>query len=69
MRLNTDNKGGMPVRFDQIGELEARIRPFNWHFEWLFPGKDILELMPVLQEDQGAAVDRPLRLSAGEGHA
>ena len=49
VRLNTDNKGGMPVRFDQIGELEARIRPFSWHFEWLFPGKDIIELMPVLK--------------------
>jgi predicted TIM-barrel fold metal-dependent hydrolase len=47
VRLNTDNKGGMPIGFDQIGELEARIRPFNWHIEWLFPGKDIVELMPV----------------------
>jgi predicted TIM-barrel fold metal-dependent hydrolase len=48
VRLNTDNKGGMPVSFDQIGKLEDRIRPFGWHFEWLFPGKDIIELMPVL---------------------
>ena len=49
VRLNTDNKGGMPIGFDQIGELEARIRPFSWHIEWLFPGKDILELMPVFK--------------------
>ena len=47
MRLNTDNKGGMPIGFDQIGELEARIKPFGWHIEWLFPGKDIVALMPV----------------------
>jgi predicted TIM-barrel fold metal-dependent hydrolase len=47
VRLNTDNKGGMPIELNRIGELEARIRPFGWHFEWLFPGKDILELMPV----------------------
>jgi len=47
VRLNTDNKGGMPIALDQIGELEARIRPFHWHIEWLFPGKDIVELMPV----------------------
>jgi 2-pyrone-4,6-dicarboxylate lactonase len=47
VRLNTDNKGGMPIGFDQIGELEARIRPLGWHIEWLFPGKDILDLMPV----------------------
>ena len=49
VRLNTDNKGGMPIGFDQIGELEARIRPFGWHIEWLFPGKDIVQLMPVLK--------------------
>jgi 2-pyrone-4,6-dicarboxylate lactonase len=47
VRLNTDNKGGMPIGLDQIGELCARIRPFGWHIEWLFPGKDIVELMPV----------------------
>jgi predicted TIM-barrel fold metal-dependent hydrolase len=50
VRLNTDNKGGMPIALDQIGELEARIRPFGWHIEWLFPGKDILELMPVFEK-------------------
>ena len=49
VRLNTDNKGGMPIEFSQIGELEARIRPFGWHIEWLFPGKDIVELMPVFR--------------------
>jgi 2-pyrone-4,6-dicarboxylate lactonase len=47
VRLNTDNKGGMPIGLGEIGELEARLRPFGWHIEWLFPGKDILELMPV----------------------
>ena len=49
VRLNTDNKGGMPVEMDTIPELEARIAPFGWHVEWLFPGKDILELMPVFK--------------------
>ena len=47
VRLNTDNKGGMPIAFDDIPELSARIRPFHWHLEFLFPGKDIIELMPV----------------------
>jgi predicted TIM-barrel fold metal-dependent hydrolase len=50
VRLNTDNKGGMPITLDRIAELEARIQPFGWHIEWLFPGKDILELMPVFQK-------------------
>ncbi|MBX6426900.1 MAG: amidohydrolase family protein [Variibacter sp.] len=47
VRLNTDNRGGMPIDVGRIGELEARIRPFGWHIEWLFPGKDIIDLMPV----------------------
>jgi predicted TIM-barrel fold metal-dependent hydrolase len=47
VRLNTDNKGGMPIAISQIPELAARIRPFGWHIEFLFPGKDIVELMPV----------------------
>ena len=47
VRLNFDNKGGMPIGIAQIPELAARIRPFGWHLEFLFPGKDIVELMPV----------------------
>jgi len=50
VRLNTDNKGGMPIGFDEIPKLEARIKPLGWHIEWLFPGKDILELMPVFKK-------------------
>jgi predicted TIM-barrel fold metal-dependent hydrolase len=49
VRLNTDNKGGMPISFDDIPELSARIKPFGWHLEFLFPGKDIVELMPVFR--------------------
>ncbi len=49
VRLNTDNKGGMPVEIDQLPELAARIAPFGWHFEFLFPGRDILDLMPVFE--------------------
>jgi 2-pyrone-4,6-dicarboxylate lactonase len=47
VRLNTDNKGGMPIEMKAIPELAARIAPFGWHIEFLFPGKDIIELMPV----------------------
>jgi 2-pyrone-4,6-dicarboxylate lactonase len=47
VRLNTDNKGGMPMEMKDIPELAARIAPFGWHIEFLFPGKDIIELMPV----------------------
>jgi 2-pyrone-4,6-dicarboxylate lactonase len=47
VRLNTDNKGGMPITMNEIPDLAARIAPFGWHIEFLFPGKDIIELMPV----------------------
>lgn len=50
VRLNTDNKGGMPIGFDEIPTLEAKLKPFGWHIEWLFPGKDILDLMPILKK-------------------
>ena len=50
VRLNTDNKGGMPIGFDRIDALEARIKPFGWHVEWLFPGTSILDLMPVFDK-------------------
>jgi hypothetical protein len=50
VRLNTDNKGGMPIAMSQIPELAARIAAFGWHIEFLFPGNDIVELMPVLAE-------------------
>jgi len=49
VRLNTDNKGGMPFGMDQIPELAARIAPFGWHFEFLFPGRDILDLMSIFE--------------------
>lgn len=49
VRLNTDNKGGMPLEMNQIPELAARIAPLGWHVEFLFPGKDILDLMPVFR--------------------
>src|SRR5262249_39901018 len=47
VRLNTDNKGGMPIGLSEIAQLAGRIAPFGWHIEFLFPGRDILELMPV----------------------
>jgi predicted TIM-barrel fold metal-dependent hydrolase len=48
VRLNTDNKGGMPIEMSAIPDLAARIAPFGWHIEFLFPGKDIIALMPTL---------------------
>jgi predicted TIM-barrel fold metal-dependent hydrolase len=58
VRLNTDNKGGMPIGAGDIPELAARIRPFGWHLEFLFPGRDIVGLMPVL-----AALEVPVSIA------
>ncbi|HKD26394.1 MAG TPA: amidohydrolase family protein [Xanthobacteraceae bacterium] len=58
VRLNTDNKGGMPIEFTAIPDLAARIAPFGWHIEFLFPGSDIIALMPTL-----AAVTVPISIA------
>jgi len=58
VRLNTDNAGGMPIEIAAIPELAARIAPLRWHIEFLFPGKDIIELMPIL-----AAVTVPISIA------
>ncbi|HMA69911.1 MAG TPA: amidohydrolase family protein [Xanthobacteraceae bacterium] len=57
VRLNTDNKGGMPIEMRAIPELAMRIAPFRWHIEFLFPGKDIIALLPTL-----AAVKVPISI-------
>ncbi len=48
VRLNLDNKGGMPLELTEISKLEDKIKGFGWHLEYLFPGKDIVELESVL---------------------
>ena len=42
-----DNIGGMPIGLDEIPTLEARIKDLGWHVEYLFPGKDIVELAQI----------------------
>ena len=50
VRLNMDNIGGMPIGLDEIPTLEARIKDLGWHVEYLFPGKDIVELAPIFKK-------------------
>ena len=47
VRLNTDNKGGMPLEMADIPELADRVGELGWHLEFLFPGSHIIDLMPV----------------------
>jgi predicted TIM-barrel fold metal-dependent hydrolase len=47
VRLNTDNKGGMPLEMADIPRLADRIGELGWHVEFLFPGSHIIDLMPI----------------------
>ena len=49
VRLNTDNAGGMPIDWSDVPRLGDRIRPLGWHAEFLFPGDDLGELLPIFQ--------------------
>jgi len=48
VRLNTDNAGGMPIDWDELPGLCRRIAPMGWHVEFLFPGRDMVELAPLV---------------------
>jgi predicted TIM-barrel fold metal-dependent hydrolase len=38
------------MEFSDIPELVAKIAPFGWHIEFLFPGKDIVEIAPIISK-------------------
>ncbi len=48
IRLNTDNVGGMPIGWDDLPELCRRIAPLGWHVEFLFPGREMAALAPLI---------------------
>lgn len=44
VRLNLDNKGGMPIALNEVPELAARIRDLGWHLEFLFAAEELPDL-------------------------
>ncbi len=48
IRLNTDNVGGMPIDWEDLPGLCRRMAPLGWHVEFLFPGRDMVELAPMI---------------------
>jgi predicted TIM-barrel fold metal-dependent hydrolase len=50
VRLNLDNKGGMPIPLEEIGTLAARVADLGWHLEFLFAGHELPELAPLIRE-------------------
>jgi predicted TIM-barrel fold metal-dependent hydrolase len=49
IRLNLDNKGGMPVELDEVPALGRRIAHLGWHLEFLFPGPMLVDLAPLMR--------------------
>ena len=48
VRLNSDNEGGMLIQWADLPRLCEQIAPLGWHIELLIPGKDIVELAPMI---------------------
>lgn len=49
VRLNLDNKGGMPIEMADIPRMADRIRPLGWHLEFLFAGEELPNLAPLFR--------------------
>lgn len=49
VRLNLDNKGGMPIPLDKVPELADRIDDLGWHLEFLFSGDELEDLIPLFR--------------------
>lgn len=49
VRLNLDNKGGMPIAMDDIPTMAKRIADLGWHLEFLFAGHELPELAPLFR--------------------
>lgn len=49
LRLNLDNVGGMPIDLSDVPTLAGRVRELGWHLEFLFAGRDLPELVPMLR--------------------
>ena len=49
VRLNLDNKGGMPIPMESVPDMARRIADLGWHLEFLFMGEDLPELAPLFR--------------------
>lgn len=49
IRLNLDNKGGMPISLDDVPALARRVVDLGWHLEFLFMGEELPELAPMFR--------------------
>ena len=47
IRVNTDNQGAAPLAVSELTDMCARIAPLGWHVEFLFPGNELISLIPL----------------------
>jgi predicted TIM-barrel fold metal-dependent hydrolase len=57
IRLNLDNVGGMPVELDEVPALAKRVGAMGWHVEFLFAGRELPGLLPLLR-----SLDTPISI-------
>ena len=57
VRLNLDNVGGMPVELDEVPALAKRVGAMGWHVEFLFAGRELPGLLPLLR-----SLDAPISI-------
>jgi predicted TIM-barrel fold metal-dependent hydrolase len=57
IRLNLDNVGGMPVELDEVPALAKRVGAMGWHVEFLFAGRELPGLLPLLR-----SLDAPISI-------
>lgn len=49
LRLNLDNKGGMPMDMADVPRIADRLAEIGWHIEFLFMGHDLPELADLFR--------------------
>jgi 2-pyrone-4,6-dicarboxylate lactonase len=49
VRLNLDNKGGMPMALRDVRRMADRIKDLGWHYEFLIKGEEFDELEDLLR--------------------
>ena len=49
VRLNLDNKGGMPIDMDEVPRMADRIAELGWHLEFLFAGPEFDDLVDLFR--------------------
>lgn len=68
VRLNLDNKGGMPIPLSAVPALAGRIARLGWHLEFLFKGEELPDLAGLFRSlPVPVSIGHFAYMPAGEG--